>query len=407
MEESLNPKCIAQSEPAPSGDPVDPAIQRGDDSFKNVQWSADGTCLIVTSDVNDIHTFVVPADLLADQPEPLSLSRYCTIPSCEPVNAVIGFPSFQLQDNDTTFVLSSVREHPIRLSSALGGHLVASYPIVNSMTEEYISPLSLTFDPTATRFIAGSDSLISVFDLSRPGQEPVTALKTGPKNSNDDRWNPATSMRGIVSALATEPASNILAAGTFTRHVALYASAGQGDCIGSFSTEGNQADKDIRGRGITQLHWSPCGRYLYVTERKSDGIMVYDIRQTGQLLSWMSGRDAQTNQRLGVDVFGDTGSGTYEVWAGGTDGKTRMWKDAHLQEGAVKSTFEFKAHKGMQYIRAVKYALTDRQTDAVTSTVVHRAGGVIATSGGENHPVDENDTQVEGNPGPRLRLWTM
>ena len=342
----MKPRCVADVAKDLSGQSdIDPP-KEGVTDFKNVQWSADGTCLVATANSNDIHTFVVPSDLLDDKATPLSLSSYCAIASPEPVNSVVAFPSFQLQNAATALILSSVREHPIRLNSALNGHLIASYPLVNPMTEEYISPHSLAFDPTFTRFIAGSDSLISVFDISRPGQQPFFAVPTGPKNRNDDRWNPATSMRGIVSALGVEPASTILAAGTFNRNVALYESAGQGECIGSFSLEGNEADQEIGGRGITQMHWSPCGRYLYVVERKSDGIMIYDIRKTGQLLSWVEGRHANTNQRLGVEVAHNSIDGSYEVWAGGTDGKVRMWKDVHLQEGAVKPDFDFLAHEG-------------------------------------------------------------
>jgi telomerase Cajal body protein 1 len=111
-----------------------------------------------------------------------------------------------------------------------------------------------------------------------------------------------------------------------------------------FTVEGTEADKQIRGRGLTQVIWSPCGRYLYIVERKSNGVMIYDIRQTGQLVSWLEGRRALTNQRLGVDLIAvDEG---HEVWAGGTDGMVRVWKNAHQREGGVEAELEWSAHDG-------------------------------------------------------------
>jgi len=214
------------------------------------------------------------------------------------------------------------------------------------MTEAVVSPHSLTFTPDCHSFIAGSDSVISTFDLSRPGQEPFSSLRTGPLRKRANWYDPSTSIRGIVSALALEPASKILAAGTFRRHVGLYDAAGQGDCIGVFSVEGTQADKHIGGSGITQACWTPCGRYLYIAERKSNGVILYDIRQTGQLLGWLDGRNANTNQRLGIDVVATDQQGGHEVWAGGLQGMVRVWKSAHEREGAVTPTFEWQGHEG-------------------------------------------------------------
>lgn len=191
--------------------------------------------------------------------------------------------------------------------------------------------------------------MISHFDLSRPGQEPISSFPTGPRRKNDSRYNPAVNMRGIVSALAIDDSSRILAAGTYNRHVGLYDNMGEGDCIGVFCVKGTTADAEIGGAGVTQVSWSPCGRYLYITERKSDGVVIYDIRKTGQLLSWLEGRGANTNQRMAVDIVsagGPEGQVDHEIWAGGLDGYVRMWKNPHQQEGSVSPTFDFLAHKG-------------------------------------------------------------
>ncbi len=162
-------------------------------------------------------------------------------------------------------------------------------------------------------------------------------------------------MKGIVSCLAISR-EGVLAAGTFTRNVGLYDSRGSGDCIAVFSVsssttnsnstyDNDNANNDIGGTGITQVLWSPCGSYLYVAERQSDGILVYDIRIAGKRLGCLVGRKADTNQRLGVDVV-DTGWGN-EIWAGGVDGVVRVWEHAGMMEGRVEARREWRAHDGM------------------------------------------------------------
>lgn len=282
-----------------------------------------------------------------EREEPLDLSTYCKITSNDPVNALAGYPHFDLTDPQTTLVLSARRDLPIRLNSALTGQLGASYPLINPMTEAYICPNSLTFNPVGDRFIAGSESLISTFDLSRPGNGPISAIPTGPRRRNDSQHNPAINMRGLISTLTIEPSTHVLAAGTFNRSVGLYESMGDGECIGVFSIKGNSADTAIQGSGVTQVAWSPCGRYLYIAERKSDGVHLYDIRKTGQLLAWLEGRKAVTNQRMAFDVFPTDQEEGHEIWAGGTDGKVRLWRNPHQSQGPILPSSEFDPHNGM------------------------------------------------------------
>lgn len=164
-------------------------------------------------------------------------------------------------------------------------------------------------------------------------------------------------MKGIVSALAMNPNEvGILAAGTFTRNIALYGARGSGELIGTFSIAKSEADRHIGGKGITQLLWSPCGRYLYVAERKSQGMLVYDIRVTGQLLGWLQGRRAVSNQRLKADIIATGENESHAIWAGGTDGVTRVWKDPFVTVGQKEPDCEWQVHGGESlsaFIRAV------------------------------------------------------
>lgn len=216
---------------------------------------------------------------------------------------------------------------------------------MNPTTEAFITPHSLAFGSDGQRFIAGSNSLLCVFDLSRPGSEPLTWLPTIPSRRKR-LVGGGVGMKGIVSAIGIEPASKMLAAGTFTRQVGIYDSDGQGDCVGIFSPQGNEADQAIGGGGITQLLWSPCGRYLHIVERKAGGIMIYDIRKTGQLLGWLEGRRAVTNQRLRVEVASTDDVGGYELWAGGTDGSVVVWRNPHQQQVCQAPSWTWKAHDG-------------------------------------------------------------
>lgn len=314
--------------------------------FKSAEWSPDGTCIVTNSADNHIRTFVIPPTLLDTKDEPIELNAYSAISSFEPVNTVVCYPGYDLQDPTTTLILSTANEHPICLHSSLTGKLVASYPLVDSNTEAYIKPQSLLFSIDGARFVAGSDASLSIFDVSRPGASPVISFKTGPKNNRSFWSNPSTSVRGLISALHVDVLYNVLAIGTLTRQIGLYDAAGTGECIGAFSVSGTEADKQIFGGGVTQVQWSECGRYLHITERKSDGVMVYDIRNTGQLLSWVVGRNAMTNQRMKVELAPDREHGQQGLWAGGVDGTLRHWEAPHLSAGPIKPFSQRKLHEG-------------------------------------------------------------
>ena len=263
----------------------------------------------------------------------------------EPIYAYSAHPRYDLSNPNSTLILSSVRDHPIRLTNALAQdpEIIASYPLVSPTTEIYHAPHSLLFTATGSHFVAGSDSLIATFDVNRSHEEPVSRVPTIPSRRKKMKGG-GVGMKGLVSSLDISN-DGTLAAGTFTRSIGLYSNEGRGDCVAIFSVAGQEIDGEyIRGSGVTEVLWSPCGRYLNIAERKSDGIMVYDIRVAGKLLCWLKGRKANTNQRLGIDVI-PTPSG-FEVWAGGTDGVIRYWKDIGQREGVLEAAFGWKGHNG-------------------------------------------------------------
>ena len=304
-----------------------------------------------------------------------------------------------------------MRDHPIRLTSALAPTTVATYSLVNPTTEAFITPHSIEYPSTlsGTQFITGSDSLICLFDVSRPGNDgPVSWMPTIP-SKRKKAVGGGVGMKGIVSALAVNPTGGgVLAAGTFSRHIGLYDSNGSGQSLGTFSIAKTDADTHIGGRGVTQLLWSPCGRYLYIAERKSDGVLIYDIRVTGQMLGWLEGRQSLTNQRMKIDVVPTHQGESHEVWAGGTDGYMRVWRDPTQTAGAQKPQWAWQVHDGQYHpvklgLTTVSYA--NYEPDAVSSTVLHPMGTVAATGSGQRH-TDFDDEERAGVDNS-VKVWSM
>ncbi|OQD76343.1 hypothetical protein PENDEC_c004G03361 [Penicillium decumbens] len=385
QEESLSSYSHGESA-SPSSSHAHPQENLSAHHFKGVEWTPDGTTLLAESADHQFRTFILPPDLL-ERGSPHRLSPYSTLTSAEPTYASAIYPFFNLQDPSTCLFLSSVRDHPIRLASALAPTSVASYSLVNPTTEAFITPHSILY-PSAlggTHFLTGSDSMICLFDVSRSGSDgPVSWMPTIPSKRKQIVGG-GIGMKGIVSAMAINPTGDgILAAGTFTRHVGLYSSNGSGELLGTFSIAKTEANREIGGKGVTQLAWSPCGRYLYIAERKSDGVLVYDIRVTGQMLGYLRGRNAMTNQRMKIDVVSAGAEGSHEVWAGGTDGLMRVWKNPAYTVGAQDPDWEVRVHD-----------------DAVTSTAFHATGSVVATCSGQRREEDGE------RPDNSIKVWSM
>ncbi|KAI9736464.1 MAG: hypothetical protein M1818_006198 [Claussenomyces sp. TS43310] len=345
--------------------------QAEDDYFKTAQWSPDGTSILTNSADNVVRTFIAPTDLLSDHSEPLDLKPYTSMVNAEPVYSLAPYPFFALHESSTTLLLSAIRDHPIRLTNVLDpeSKIIASYPLVSPTTESYQTPASLIFSPAGTQFLTGTSCLISLFDLSVSGEGPVVRLPTIPSKRHKMKGG-GVGMRGIVSALSMQPQSDgesrLLAAGTWTRSIGLYDAEGIGGTVATWNIhEAADADAKICGSGVSQVLWSPCGRYLFVVERKSNGVLIYDVRVTGKLVGWLGDRAADTNQRLAVEVF-DGGRSGCEIWAGGTDGIVKIWEGAGMVEGEVKCSWKWTAHD-----------------TAVTGTGVHPSGTVVVTSSGQ------------------------
>lgn len=368
--------------------------------FTQAQFSKNGRAIITQNGGQALRSFNLPSDLFDKSEQQHLLESHIVLDSPTPIQSYAIHPDYDLQDPSTTLILSSSKDLPISLSNSTHTKLIPSnYPLINPTTEAHITASSLLWTKNGTHFIAGSANQFAIFDAEYPGSGPVATHKTA-QSKHQARATGMGSTRGCKGTITTLSASHdgVLAAGTRQRNIALYQQEGSGEYITHFSlapAPGHGAA--FKGTGVTQLAWDPSGTYLLVAERQSDGISVFDMRNTYQRVAWLSGRKAMTLQKLGIDVLA-TAPG-YEVWAGGTDGCVRAWRDPGTVEGVQEPDAEIKVHDG-----------------AVASAIWHPQGEVLATccgtqdrsSGGFDSLDDSDDGETTTHLGDNsLKLWTL
>ncbi|UKZ54226.1 hypothetical protein TrVGV298_008033 [Trichoderma virens] len=374
--------------------------------FSSAQWTADGTAILAQSSDQTVSSFILPADLLQPAGEARDLHCQASIKLPEPTQTLAAAPYFSLANPASQMFLVGCRDHPLHLYHAFpqpedtgaGAGAVASrplytYKLIRQESEQYITPASLLWEYPGTHFVCGSANRIDLFDVSGHCSDgPTVTVPTIPSRRHISKGS-GVGMKGTVAALASSPPADvnghgsILAAGTWTRWMGTYDLHRSDRVVANWSI----ADADqkafrisLGGQGIVQTAWSPCGRYLVVNERQADGLLVYDIRGTGQLLAVLKGRRSTTQQRLHFDVFpGETG---FEVWAGTQDGVVAVWEGVGMRNDAIDPSWTWKAHDS-----------------PIGSTIVHSSGSVAATcSGGWGYPREQDmDTAFTG-PGSTL-----
>ncbi|KAH9897198.1 hypothetical protein F4778DRAFT_793758 [Xylariomycetidae sp. FL2044] len=390
--------------------------------FETAQWTADGTTLLTSLSSHQVRGYIVPADLLSStKPRPLTLAAQTTIQLSEPTNVLSGAPYFSLADPWTNQLLVSSRDHPVQLfyltptattntntdhdddddyddndssPSIPSPSPASSYPLTKSRSETFLTATSLIWPAPGTHFVCGARNLLARFDVTRTGSGPVTRVRTIPSERHLSKGG-GVGMRGTVSALASSPDSSggggggglVVAAGTWTRWVGLYDFGSADARVSTWGIRDAAGDAHARvgGDGVTQTAWSPCGRYLLVGERKSEGVLVYDVRVTGALLGWLRGREARGNQRVRFDVFpGAAEDGGFEVWSGTSAGAVKVWEGVGTREGAHEPAWGWAASE---------------DGAAVGSTCVHPSGTVVASCAGSWEFPDEGDDDDDEKSG--------
>lgn len=367
-------------------------------AIEEAQLSPDGTCIFTSNYDRDFSVYPIDPDILGTE-SPRSLAPYARFRSSDPIWAFAVNPYFALHDAQTTQVLVSQGYQYISLYNALWdvsnrsptfegidpepvdiSTKLASYKLIDHRTEEVMAPSSLIYTTDGTHFVCGTRNQISIFDLEYT-DDPVLNLRTIPSARNKLK-DGGRGYKGIVSSLSIAPSTGILAAGTRSRMVALYNAEGSGEQITHFPLPGmvnrnkihNEYLDGVIGNGVSQLKWSPCGRYLYVAERGSDALLVYDSRNFSFNLGYCVGRNAITKQKLGFDIW--AGTGYHEVWAGGVDGNVRVWRDPYLKEGAVEAD-----------------DLIEVGNAPVSNTLVHPCGSLAIASSAYRKTVGDDENE--------------
>lgn len=360
--------------------------------------------MVVGSSDQTVQTFVLPDDLLESEEGRELNPPQGLVKLPEPTQVVTPAPYFSLQDASAQTFLTGCRDHPIQLYHAFphDGKSVplCTYKLIRKETEEYITPSSMIWQSPGTHFVCGSVNRLDLFDASGHCHDgPTLTVPTIPSRRHIMKGG-GVGMKGTVSALSQCGEDSLTAAGTWTRWVSLYDLWRTDKTVANWSIAQAADEQKLGGQGIAQTIWSPCGRYLVVNERHASGLMVYDIRGTGQLLSVLKGRNANTQQRLHCDVYQGQDSG-FEVWAGSDDGAVQVWENVGLHgELDAQPYWSWKGHES-----------------PVGSVGLHNSGSVIATlSGGWEHSkVYENEAEMDSRNGnavstrkeSSLKLWTM
>jgi WD40 repeat protein len=314
-------------------------------------------------------------------------------------NALWG--SSQTYNNENT---QTSNAGPVDISTP-----IASYKLIDNLTEAVTAPLSLAFSNDSTHFFAGAKDEIAIFDLQET-DKPIHTIRTIPAKRNKLKGG-GRGFKGWISALSLSPPSHtshdgLLAAGSRTRYIGIYDPVG-GNEITHFSLPGttngikfrNENLSHVMGDGVSSVKWSPCGKYLYVAERSSDVLLIYDVRNFSLSLGYCAGRKALTRQKLGFDIW-NAGASPYdieglshEVWAGGTDGMIRVWRDPYMREGAVEADDVFPVNDGII---------------PVVGSLVHASGSLaVAACGvvGAEEEMDGRGLKRGGGVRPRVREW--
>lgn len=397
--------------------------------IQEAQLSPDGTCVFTSDYSRTFSVYPIDTDILSEAGT-RPLKPYARFSSANPIWAFAANPHFNLQDPSSTHVLISRKDSYITLHNALwdttklystdtpqslrSGPVdiskpLASYKLVDRLTEAVTAPISLAYSYQGTHFFAGKQNGIATFDLEYT-EDPIHTIVTIPAKRNKLKGG-GRGFKGWISALSLSPSSapshgGLLAAGARTRYVGIY-NAESGDEMTHFSLPGtingkkfrNENFQHIMGDGVSHLKWSPCGRYLYVAERQSDVLLIYDVRNFSLALGYCAGRKALTKQKLGFDVW-NAGASPYdiegishELWAGGTDGNMRVWRDPYRKEGAVEPDDVLQV--GVQ-------------DSPVVSTLVHPSGSLAVAARGLVEVGDElglEGIRRGGGVRPRCREW--
>ncbi|KAF7303533.1 hypothetical protein MIND_00582500 [Mycena indigotica] len=355
---------------------------------RSAKWCYDGSALLVHCEQRSFR--ICASRRPQNEPQPHSITA-TNLPQAAPIVDYTWYPTASSLSPPTFCFAASVRETPVKLLDASDGRLRASYPIVDHR-ERQIAPHSLEFNALGTRLYCGFDSAIEIFDVSRPGAEG-TRLHTSPSKKSKD------GLKGIVSALAFHPSSELFVAGSLsavTGNIALFSEEDEGHTGPVMFLGGGPA------AGVTQLHFTPLyPNTLYASFRRNPMVYAWDIRANGAVPCDIYSKTASsnvvkekrtTNQRRWFDI--DIG-GRY-LGVGDERGAVSIFQlnNAVAPEVPPPAT--------NQDLKFVSESSTTRETeptitfsahsDAIGSVAFHPTRAALVSVGGSRHWNDSDDS---------------
>lgn len=191
------------------------------------------------------------------------------------------------EDPSCCFIASS-RDHPLRLFDSNTSEVRATYTTKNQV-DEIQAPLSASFNLDGSKIYCGFEGSLMVFDTLRPGSDYFDLIKLTPMRKSKE------GTKGLVSTIAFNPDySGLYAIGTFSGQIGIYDERTNGLLLPL---------KSPHKPGVSQVKFSFDGRMLFSASRCSEGIQMWDIRNTAQVIHTFS-RESTTNQRIYFDTNG-------------------------------------------------------------------------------------------------------
>ncbi|OQR83863.1 hypothetical protein ACHHYP_14198 [Achlya hypogyna] len=243
---------------------------------RGIKVSPDGLCLLSNADDNTMRLFEV---------NPSVTEAALEMPEGGTIYDFNWYPFMNSADPATCVFATTTHAHPIHLWDAYTGELRATYRAYDHL-DELTSAYSVAFNATGDKLFAGFDRTIRIFDTAQPSRDFTTRALSKTRKSR-------AGQRGIIASLHFNPDhSKMYAAGSYSGQTCIYAEDSGEEYL---RLEGHD------GQGITQVQFSPDGKYLLTGARKHNAVLVWDIRHTMQVLHQLP-RQCPTNQRIAFDI---------------------------------------------------------------------------------------------------------
>jgi WD40 repeat protein len=199
---------------------------------------------------------------------------------------------FMRSDEPASCVFAATsRDHPVHLWDAYNGTLRATYQC-HDQYDAVAAAHSLAFADAGGTLLCGRKGALHVHSLERPGRaQAVRSVATSPGG-----------VRGVVSRVAVHEESGMIACGGFCGRVALYGPLSEGRA--GHERQQHLADLPRLPSGVTDLRFSPDGRFLWVGMRRRGDLYCFDVRSP-QRPVMMLDRGPLTNQRMYFDLTAD------------------------------------------------------------------------------------------------------